>query len=385
MNTRFEAELSGRRHGTDHILIGSVLLLSGLGIITLYSASYAFSQRFMGDGLHLVSRQAKLGVFGLVLFFLASNIKLEQFRKFVKPLVIGSIILCILTFVPGIGVEKNGAARWIGLGGWTYQPSEMVKLVLPLYLAHFFDRKKDRLHVPRGIIPPALVTGVFFLLILWQNNFSTAAFIALNAIFMFFIAGVKARYFFGALFIFLPAAALLVLQKEHRIRRFLSHIQPDFEPLGASFQVNASVLTISSGGFWGVGLGQGTRKIASVPEVHSDFIFSSFAEEKGFLGILLLCILFGVFAIRGYMVSMRNENDFNRLLGCGIVTMIVSQALLNIAVAAGALPATGVPLPFFSAGGSSLITTLIMAGLIVNISKSSRKQNLSRREFPEEA
>jgi len=222
-----------------------------------------------------------------------------------------------------------------------------------------------------------LITGVFFVLIFAQNNFSTAVFLALNALFLFFIAGVKARYFFSALFMFLPTAALLVLQKEHRIRRFLSYIQPEFEPLGASFQVNASILTISAGGFWGAGIGQGTRKIASVPEVHSDFIFSSFAEEKGFFGILLFCFLFAAFAIRGYMVSMRNENHFNRLLGCGLVTMIISQALLNIAVVSGALPATGVPLPFFSAGGSSLITTLIMAGLIVNISRSSKKRGIA--------
>ncbi|MCL2232353.1 MAG: putative lipid II flippase FtsW [Treponema sp.] len=376
MNTRFDAELARRGQGTDHFLIANVLFLTALGIVTLYSASYAFSQRFfMGDGLRLVSRQAMLGAFGLGLFFLASVVNLEHLRKFIKPLVFGALILCALTFVPGVGVIRNGAARWIGIGSWTYQPSELVKLVLPLYLAHFFDKKKDSVNVlSRGVIPPALITGVFCVLIFSQNNFSTAAFLALNALFMFFIAGIKARYFFSALFMLLPTAALLVLQKEHRIRRFLSYIQPEFEPLGAGFQVNASVQTISSGGFWGAGIGQGTRKISNVPEVHSDFIFSSFAEEKGFLGILVFCFLFGAFAIRGYMVSMRSENHFNRLLGCGLVTMIISQALLNIAVVSGALPATGVPLPFFSAGGSSLITTLIMAGLIVNISRSSKKR-----------
>ena len=371
MNTRFDAELAGRGQGTDHILIASILFLAGLGIVTLYTASYNFSQRFMGSGLHLVSRQAMLGAFGLLLFLLASAVKLEHLRKFIKPLVIGAIILCALTLVPGIGVIKNGAARWIGIGSWTYQPSELVKLILPLYLAHIFDKKKDNIDVlSRGVIPPALITGIFFVLIFMQNNFSTAVFLALNALFMFFIAGIKARYFFSALFMFLPTAALLVLQKEHRIRRFLSYIQPEFEPLGANFQVNASILSISSGGFWGRGIGQGTM---NVPEVHSDFIFSSFAAQKGFLGILFFCLLFSVFAIRGYMASMRNESHFNRLLGCGLVTMIISQVLLNIAVTAGALPATGVPLPFFSAGGSSLITTFIMAGLIVNISRSSRK------------
>jgi cell division protein FtsW len=224
-------------------------------------------------------------------------------------------------------------------------------------------------------------------LIFLQNNFSTAVFIAVNAIFIFFLAGVKFRYFFGAIAMFVPTATILILQREHRIRRFLSFIQPDFEPFGASFQVNSSILTISSGGFWGKGIGQGTRKISSVPEIHSDFIFSAYAEELGFLGVMLFCVLFAVFAIRGYLAAMGNENNFNRLLGCGLVTMIISQVLLNVAVAAGALPATGVTLPFFSAGGSSLATTLIMAGLVVNVSRfrEPASRHADKSEFIKES
>jgi cell division protein FtsW len=370
MSAQFEI---GRRR-TDHLLVASVLLLTGLGLVTLYSSSYAFAQRFFGDGLYFISRQVLLGAAGIVLFFLASVIDLELLRKFVKPLVLGSIILCVLTFVPGIGVNKNGAARWIGIGAFTFQPSELVKLILPLYLAHFFDKKKENIDsLSRGIIPPALISGGFFVLVFLQNNFSTAIFLTFNALFMFYIAGIRFRYFFSALFMFVPTATLLVLKKEHRIRRFLSYIQPDFEPQGAGYQVSSSILSISSGGFWGKGIGLGTRKIASVPEIHSDFIFSAFAEESGFLGIILFCSLFGFFAVRGYLASMSNEKPFNRLFGAGLVTMIVSQVLLNISVAAGALPATGIPLPFFSAGGSSLAVTLMMAGFIVNISKFSRR------------
>ncbi|MDR0497071.1 MAG: putative lipid II flippase FtsW [Treponema sp.] len=368
MSIQFDIE----RRKTDHVLVASILLLTGLGLVTLYSSSYAFSYRFYeGDGFRLVSRQIRFGAVGLALFLLASVINLEIVRKLIKPLVLGTIILCVLTFVPGIGVIKNGAPRWIGFKGYSFQPSELVKMILPLYLAHYFEKKKDDVdNIARGIIPPALITGVFFVLIFWQNNFSTAAFIAANALFMFFLAGMKFRHFFSALFMFVPTATLLVLKKEHRIRRFLSYIHPEFEPLGANYQVTSSVRTISSGGFWGKGLGQGTRKIESVPEVHSDFIFSSFAEESGFLGVLLFCLLFTVFAVRGYVASMENEKPFNRLLGCGLVTMIVSQVLLNIAVVSGALPPTGIPLPFFSGGGSSLATTLVMAGLIVNVSRS---------------
>jgi cell division protein FtsW len=368
---RFNAEKSmGFSSRRDHGLTASVFLLTGVGLVTLYSSSYAFGQRFFGDGLYFISRQIILGAAGLGLFFIAARINLDLPRKLIKVLVAGTVILCALTFVPGIGVSKNGASRWIRLGSWTYQPSELVKLILPLYLAHIFDKKKESLDsFSSGILPPVLITALFFLLIYLQNNFSTAVFIAVNALAIFFLAGVRLRYFFAAIVMLLPLSSLLILTKEHRLRRLVSFIWPDWEPQGAGYQVRSSLLTIMSGGFWGKGVGQGTRKIASVPEIHSDFIFSSFAEESGFLGVLLLFVLFAFFALRGYLGALRTDSLFKRLLCCGLLTMILSQALLNIAVVSGALPATGIPLPFFSAGGSSLATTLLMAGLIVNVSR----------------
>ena len=381
---QFGAERPGRR--TDHVFIASVLFLTGLGLVTLYSSSYAYAQRFFGDGLYLITRQLVMGLAGVILFFMASMFNLELLRKLVKPLVLICIILCVLTFVPGIGVRKNGAARWIGFASYTFQPSELVKLILPVYLAHILEKKKGEIDILlHGLVPPALITGVFFVLIFLQNNFSTAVFLALNALFMFFLAGVRFRYFISAILMFVPTAALLVLRKEHRIMRFLSYIQPEFEPQGAGFQVNSSIISINSGGFWGKGIGQGTRKVSSIPEVHSDFIFSSYAEESGFLGVVFFCFLFAVFAVRGYMASMRNQKPFNRLLGCGLVTMIVSQVLLNIAVVAGALPATGIPLPFFSAGGSSLVTTFIMAGLVANVSRFAESNSGNYTTAGEEA
>jgi cell division protein FtsW len=249
--------------------------------------------------------------------------------------------------------------------------------VLPLYLAHIFDKKQDALDsFMSGILPPVLITALFFILIYLENNFSTAVFIALNALMIFFLAGVPLRYFFAEVVMLLPLSSLLILTREHRLRRFISFIRPDWEPQGAGYQVRSSLLTIISGGFWGKGMGQGTRKIASVPEIHSDFIFSSFAEESGFLGVLLFFLLFTFFACRGYRAALRSENLFQRLLAAGLVTTIVSQALLNIAVVSGSVPATGIPLPFFSAGGSSLATTLLAAGFIVNVSR----RNLSSRE-----
>jgi cell division protein FtsW len=367
---RFDPERTSSVFKTDHLLIASVLLLTGLGLVTLYSASYAFGQRFFGDALYFITRQLPLGILGLLLFAVFSRIKLEWLRGWIGLLVVGTLILCALAFVPGIGVRRNGAFRWIRIGPAQFQPSELVKLVLPLYLAHIFDKKQNDLDkFFRGILPPVLITALFFLVIHLQNNFATALFITLNALFIFFLAGIRLRYFFGAVVILAPLSTLLVLTKPHRLWRVLSYVYPDWDPQGAGYQINASLKTIGSGGFWGMGIGQGTRKIASVPEVQSDFIFSSFSEESGFLGVFLFCLLAGVFAARGYRAALRSPSLFRRLLAFGLVTMIVSQILVNLAVVVGLLPATGIPLPFFSAGGSSLLATLAIAGLVVNISR----------------
>jgi cell division protein FtsW len=334
----------------------------------LYSSSYAFANRFYGRPYQFFFKQLAFGGVGLLLFFLASFIPLEWVRKYITFFVAVAGVLCLCTFVPGLGVERLGASRWIKIGSQTYQPSEAVKLVLPVYLAHIFDKKQERLDsFISGILPQVLVTALFFLLIYAQNNFSTAVFIVVNAMVLFFLAGLRFRYFFAALVMFVPTAALLVFTKEHRVRRLLSFIRPEWDPLGAGFQVRSSLLTINSGGFWGKGIGQGTRKIASVPEIHSDFIFSAFSEEAGFIGVLLFFVLLGLFAFFGYRGAWRSNSVFKKLLASGLTTMIVSQALLNVAVVSGALPATGIPLPFFSAGGSSLATTLVCAGLIVNV------------------
>ncbi|MDR2304470.1 MAG: putative lipid II flippase FtsW [Treponema sp.] len=367
-----EAEQFTRvRPGRDHILVGSVLLLTGMGLVILYSCSGAFAQRFFGDSHYFIVRQLALAAIGMFLFFAASLINLDWLRKGMMALVLFSLALCILTFFPGIGLEKNGAKRWIHIGSFGYQPSELVKVALPLYLAHIFDKKQDSLENFRsGILPPALITTLFFVLIYWGNNFSTAVFIAINALVIFFVAGVSFRYFIAATVLLLPTSILLILTKPHRLARVRSFFHPEWDPQGAGFQVKASVLTLGSGGFWGKGIGQGTRKIASIPEVHSDFIFSAFSEEAGFLGVLCFFIIFAVFVWRAYRNAIRADTRFKFLLAFGLATMVASQALVNIAVVSGSLPATGIPLPFFSAGGSSLATTLFAAGLIVNVSRT---------------
>jgi len=367
---QFEAERAQNKNATVHLLYFCIILLLGTGLVTLYSASYFFADRFFMDSHYFIKKQIIFGAIGIAAFLIFSRLSLDVIRKFILPFVFTAVILCVLTFIPGIGVERYGASRWIEFGSMSYQPSEMVKFVLPVYLAHLIDKKSDNLSgFNTGILKPAAVTILFFTLIYMQNNFSTAVFIIFNAMIIFFLAGMRYRYFISAVVLILPVASLLVFTKEHRVRRLVSFLRPEWDPMGAGFQVNASRDAIISSGFFGKGIGEGTRKLASIPEIHSDFIFSAYVEETGFIGILLFLALFAAFAVLGYTAALKSESVFGRLLAAGLTTMIVSQALLNIAVVSGALPATGIPLPFFSAGGSSLLTTLICAGLITNVAR----------------
>jgi cell division protein FtsW len=355
----------------DHLFITSCVLLTGAGLITLYSASFSFAELFYNDKLYFLTRQAILAALGFFCFFIITRIRLDFIRKIIMPLVLFTMAFCMLPLVPGIGATLNGATRWIKIGPFTAQPSELVKLVLPLYLAHIFDKKKEMLDdVLHAVCPPVAITVVFFALIYFQNNFSTALFIAVNSLLIFYLAGVKLRYFICAVIILIPVSVLLIMTKEHRLLRFLSFFNPEFDPQGAGFQVNASVTTISQGGLWGRGLGQGIRKVGSVPEIQSDFVFASFAEEAGFIGVLLFLLCFFIFALRAYRIAFAAQNSFYKILVIALATGIITQTLMNIAVVSGAIPATGVPLPFFSAGGSSLLMTLISGGIIANVSKN---------------
>lgn len=380
---RFNVEKAGRGRRVDHILVASIFFLTGLGIVTLYSSSYTYAQRFMDDGLYLIVRQLVFMGVGIFLFFIVSRINLDMIRQWGLPglFIIVSVILCILPFIPGIGVTRNGAPRWFRVGSETFQPSELVKLALPLYLAHIFDKKKEHINtLTKGILPPFFITLLFIIIIALQNNFSTATFIAFNAVLIFYLAGVKYRYFLSGALLFMPFALLLILTREHRLTRILSFLNPTWDPHGAGYHVRASIMTIESGGFWGKGIGHGIRKVSSVPEIQSDFIFAAFAEEMGFIGIFLFFVLFSVFIMRGYRASMRAEDAFRRLLAFGLVSELASQTLANISVVAGIIPVTGIPLPFFSSGGSSLITTFIAVGIVVNISRSKEKEE---KEFAE--
>jgi cell division protein FtsW len=347
-----------------------VTLLCGIGFTTLYSGSLGYGERIFGDQFYFVKKQAINLVAGIVAMFFLASINLETVRKHLPKIVAVTIVLSFLTFIPGIGINKNGASRWIGIGPATFQPSELVKLVLVLFLANLFAKKHDRLDEPEvSVYPAAVMTSVLVATVYLQRNFSTAILLILIALSVFFVAGVRVSWFVKFCLLSLPLIALMVLSEEYRVKRILAYIYPERYPLSFGYQVNAALQAISDGGFWGLGLGNGIRKVSSIPEVQSDFIFAVWCEEMGFIGILGYFAVLFTFAWRGFLIAFSVRDRFRSLLAFGCTMIILVQSLMNAGVVVRAFPATGIPLPFFSSGGSSLLITLCLCALIINVSR----------------
>ncbi len=358
----------------DIWLLGSILLLWGLGIFTLYVCSQNFAIRAFNDPLYFVKRQLLCSVAGFVLFagFMITDMK--YIRKFVSVIVIVSIILCLLTFIPGISIIKNGARRWIRLpGNFTFQPSELVKFAVAVFLANYFD-KQDKLLNPeeKTVFPCVIVLIVFAGIVFAQKDFSSGVFITLIGILMFFVSGAKLVWIFPFALIAIPAGFLMITLNPYRLQRLIGWISPDEFSSSINYQSLNAKRAISAGGVWGSGIGAGLSKINSIPEVQADYIFAGWAESMGYIGVVLYFVLLIYFAYRGYKAAFNNPDKFTALSTFGCVSVIVLQSLVNTMVVCGLLPSTGINLPFFSLGGSSIIVTLAMCGFIVNASRCEK-------------
>jgi cell division protein FtsW len=358
------------RERYDTLLLGVIIMLVGIGLSVLFSASYFYSERLMGDPLYFFKKQAAFVAIGAAAAFVLSRLSLDFIRRAAPVVLLAAFALSLMTFLPGIGTEALGANRWIAVGGASFQPSELVKLALVLYLASIFAKKQERINdLVNSVLPPVIVASVFAGIVYLQNDFSTAFFLFALALVMFFVAGVRLIYFaFLGTFI-LPMSAILLFTKEHRVQRLIAFLDPRTDPIGSGYQVIASRSALAHGGLWGAGLGMGTKKLGGLPEAHSDFVFAVLAEELGLLGVVAVCGLFLLFALRGYGIAIGTEDRFARYLAFGLTTSVFLQAMLNMAVVCGLVPATGIPLPFFSQGGSSVFVSLCMCGLLLNLSR----------------
>ncbi len=366
---KFSAERLEKQNG-DILFFGILILLIGFGLAVMFSASHYYGTKKFEDPYYFLKRQVILVVLGAAISFLVTRLPLSAVRKGIPVLLVFSLILTVLTFVPGVGRTTLGAKRWIYVFGYSFQPSELVKLTVILYLAHIFSKKEERMdEFLRSILPPLLVCSIFVLLVYLQNDFSTAFFIFFLILVMFFIARVRLIYFISIATIGLPLAAILLFTKEHRVQRIIAFLNPQQDP-DASYQVNAARSALLNGGLWGKGLGEGSKKLGGLPEAHSDFVFAVLGEEMGFLGVIFVLSVFAAFAFRGYAIALKSSDRFGYYLAFGCTTSIFYQALANIGVVSGLMPATGIPLPFFSSGGSSIVVTLIMCGLVINVARN---------------
>ncbi len=357
-----------RRVPFDTALLVAVLLLLGCGLVMVFSTS---SVRF-GDA-QVFYRQLLFAVLGLLILLATMHL---DYRLFTRPEVVYGLLALSLLALLGVFFfpEVKGAQRWVSVAGIRGQPSELAKLAMVLFTARFLVGCGSRLSTWRGLLPYTVVTAAVLGLILFEPDFGTAAVIAAICAVMLFLGGLSLRFFGGAAAVALPAFWALVLAVPYRRERWLAFLDPEESPLGVGYQIRQSLIAVGSGGVQGVGLAQSKQKLLFLPEAHTDYIFAIVGEELGLIGCGLLVAAFFFVFWRGVKISLRADTPLGTLLGLGIVAMVVLQALVNMSVVVSLLPPKGIPLPFFSVGGSSLLCNLAAIGILLNISRFSRAE-----------
>jgi cell division protein FtsW len=364
---------SGRRTSQFVAIAGLVGLLCSLGLVMVLSASAAGSGTEIGSPWYQIQRQAIwLGV-GVVALVLAMRVELATWRRHVRWALPATLGLLALVLVPGVGVEVNGSSRWLGFGPISVQPSELAKLVLLVWTADLLARRAHRVDDTRAALRPVItVFGATAGLIMLQPNLGTTALIFGILFTMLFVAGVPGRSLARATGFLAALGALAALLEPYRFRRLAAFVDPWEDPLDTGYQTLQSQAHLADGGALGQGLGQGRAKFGFLPEVHTDFIFTNVGEELGLLGAIVVLAVFVALGALGVSVAMRAPDRFGMLVATGVTAWILLQAFVNLGAVVGVLPITGVPLPFVSSGGSSLVVTLAATGLLLNVARQVR-------------
>ncbi len=355
-----------------------VLILLGVGLIMLLSASFPSAQA-EGDAFAYIQRQAIFAAIGVGAMFWISKINYQRFRGVANIALIVSIILLVLVIIPGVGITRNNATRWLGFPGMdgelTFQPTEVAKLGIIVYFAASISKKRDRmLTFKEGILPYGAILIVVAVLVLLEPHMSGAILLAGIGAVMMVVGGIHWGWVaggvgFGALGVYLLLFTDLMEKIGYNSHRITTWRDPFWDALYLSYQMAQSFITIGSGGLLGVGLGKSRQKFMFLPEEHNDFIFSVVCEELGLVGATLIMLLFALLIIRGYWIAIHARDRFGSLLVVGVITQIALQTFLNIAVVSGVIPATGISLPFFSYGGTALAIQLAEMGIVLSVSR----------------
>lgn len=361
------------RRDPDYTLITVVALLLGIGIVMVYSSSMIMAETDFGSPFHFLQRQALWVLLGLGSMWFFASIPPWTWQKYARPIVVGVLVLLVLVVIPGVGIYRLGARRWLGAGPLQFQPSEFAKFAFIIYLSDFLSNpKKDVRNFWSGLLPPLLLLGLVFGLIMLEPDLGTSLTLGGTAFLMLFAGGAQ-LWHLGGLGL-LGAAGVFVLAKidAERWSRITTYLNPWADPTDSGYQIIQALLAFGSGGLFGVGLGRSRQKYFYLPERHTDMIFAVLGEELGFIGATLVLMLFFAFAWRGYRIAVNAPDRFTSLLAAGVTSLITLQAAMNIAVVTASIPSTGIPLPFLSYGGTSLLITLSGVGILLGVSRYSR-------------
>ena len=352
------------------VILGVLISLIGIGIIMIYSASSIYAEKQLGNEFYFLTRQLIHLVVGLVFFRIAIKFHYLKYKQYIPILMFVTFVLLILVLIPGIGKQVGNARRWIRIGGIGFQPSELLKITLIIWAAGFLERKKRVLgYFSQGILPSLIVISCFCLLLILQPDFGTSVLIAVTLLLMVFVAGVKTSHMVVSFVGLSTIGFWLIISKAYRMRRIMGFLDPWADPLDSGFQLIQSMVAYGTGGLFGRNLGDSRQKLFFLPESHTVFIFSILAEETGFIGVSLVILLLVLLMIKGFEIAVTCPDDFGRNLAFGVTIILILQSFFNIGVVIGLLPTKGIPLPFISYGGSSLIVSMFMVGILLNISK----------------
>lgn len=365
---------SGRR--MDLLLLITVLILVSGGIIMVYSASFAIAGERFRDAYHFLKKQAMAAGLGIAFLFLAAKLDYHRWQALAVPLLALSAALLGILIFPGLRHEVGGSARWLKFSFLSFQPAELAKLALVIYLARSLAKKEGRMQsLNVGVLPHFIVLGGLFVLVLKQPDFGTGIVFATLVFILLFVAGARVLYLGAAVLAAVPVLFYIATRAHYRTGRLLAFLDPWKDPSDSGFQIIQSFLSFGAGKVFGVGLGEGHQKLFYLPEVHTDFIFSVIGEELGLLGVTVVIGLFVFLIWRGFRACFRAADLFGSYLALGVTLLIAVQALLNMGVVMGLLPTKGATLPFVSYGGTSLMINLMAVGILLNISSQGVKGN----------
>ncbi len=354
----------------DGWLLVAVAGLIGLGVVMVFNVSYFYAQERYGDPYLFFRKHLISVVMGGVAMLAVSRLRLELLERYANVALLASVAALVLVLVPGLGVERNGAHRWMSFGGFSLQPSELVKLAMVIFLARWISRQRDGMRqFTTSVLPLLLIVGACSGLILLQPDFGNAAILCALLFFMLFVGGARPAHVIGLGLAGATGLGLLATLAEYRMRRLLCFMHAWDESQGCGFQLVQSLLAIGSGGVGGVGLGQSRQKMLFLPEAHTDFIFALIGEELGLIGVSLVLLLFAVVAVRGFRIAARHPDSFASVLAFGLTLVVVLSAVVNVGVVLGLLPTKGLPLPFLSYGGSAMLGAMLEIGLLAALSR----------------